>query len=192
MLDSALVLYYVSSLILNMAWRSAYLKLSLLTACAVVLLLAPPACEKCDPPCDCPDCPPVDSLLLTEMGEKMKAELQQLFLDIENLALLRFYNCSGDTCYWSGFDAGDPMTDSRQIQLDFFETELLAVFKMFTGGKWTLSSVAVPFNQVLSFVIQNVTFVNGSGQVIRRANNVLIYLKDGTCPVINGSDTSHI
>lgn len=175
-----------------MIWQHTYVKLSLLTTFAVALLLAPSGCEKCDVPCDCPDCPPVDSVVLTEMGEKMKLELQQLFLDVEDLALMRIYNCTGDTCYWSGFDAGDPMTDSRQIEIKFFETELMAIFKRFTEGSWTHSSVTIPFNSVITYVLQNVKFVNPGGQVIRRANNVLIYLKDGSCPELNGSDTSHI
>ena len=175
---------------MDMRIRKTYIWLSVFLPLGIGLMLFSHGCdETICPDSECLECPQVDSLKLTEMGEKMKVELEQLFLDIEDLALLRVYNCTGDTCYWSGFDAGDPQNDSRQIQLEFLECEMIAIFKRFEDGRWTNSYVRVPYDFVVAYVLQQSNFVNSHGQIFRRANNVLIYLKDGTCPEVDGSDS---
>lgn len=136
------------------------------------------SCEK--ESMDCPECLECELEHLglnSEWGEKVKAELSSLFFDIEDLALVRVYNTSGDVQYWSGFDAGNPEEDSRQIQVDLLETELILIWKRFVDGKWTHSLIKIRYNDITTTILQNVSFIKG-GQVFRRANNVLIYVSD--------------
>ena len=141
------------------------------------------SCEK-----ECTDCPECLECNLehpglnSEWGEKVKAELTSLFFDIEDLALVRVYNTSGDILHWSGFDAGNPEEDSRQIQVDLLDTELVLVWKRYVDGKWTHSLIRINYDIVTTTVLQNVSFIKG-GQVIRRANNVLIYVSDEFDPL---------
>jgi len=128
--------------------------------------------------------------LNSEWGEKVKTELIALFFDIEDLALVRVYNTTGDILHWSGFDAGDPLTDSRQIQVDFLDTELMLVWKRFVEGKWTHSVIKIQYEAINTTVLQYVSFIQG-GQVVRRANNVLIYASDNFDPfAIDGVQAS--
>ncbi len=149
---------------------------------AIVGIVALISCETdCPDPPECPTCELEDLIQNTEWGEKVKAELISLFFDIEDLALVRVYNTTGDILHWSGFDAGDPMTDSRQIQVDFLEVELLLVWKRFVEGHWTHSVIRINYDAINTTVLQNVRFVKG-GQVVRRANNVLFYVSDELDP----------
>ena len=163
------------------------MKKSLLLAAAVLGMIVIVSCEK-----DCPDCEVCVECLECELehlgqnsewGEMVRAELTSLFFDIEDLALLRVYNTSGDVCHWSGFDAGNPMEDSRQIQVDFLETELILIWKRFVDGKWTHSLIKIRYDFINTAVLQNVSFIKG-GQVFRRANNVLIFVSDEFDPLV--------
>lgn len=127
----------------------------------------------------------------TEWGEKMKEELVILFDGIEDLAYCKIFNCAGDSCYWSGFEAGDPTVDSRQIQVTFMETELELIYKRYLveEGCWTHSMVQVRYNDVATYVLQYATFLDGIGHAYRKANNILIFMKDdANPPVLNGSE----
>jgi hypothetical protein len=119
---------------------------------------------------------------ISEWGEKVREELISLFFDIEDLALVRVYNTTGDITHWSGFDAGDPSEDSRQIQVDLLETELILIWKRFVEGKWTHSVIRVNYDDINTTVLQNISFIKG-GQVVRRANNVLIFASDSYQPL---------
>ena len=160
------------------------MKTSIMIAAAALVLGGLVSCEM-----TCPDCPPCSDCELehlgenTEWGEKVKAELMTLFLDIEDLALVRVFNTSGDSLIWSGFDAGNPEEDSRQIQVDFMETDLVLVFKRFVEGYWTHSLIRIPYNSINATVLQIVKFVQG-GSIYRRANNVLIFISDSEEPYI--------
>lgn len=126
----------------------------------------------------------------TGWGEKIKDELEILFSDIDDLAYCKVFNCAGDSCYWSGFDAGDPMEDSRQIEISFMETELVMTYKRYLIEEefWTNSMVEVRYNDVATYVLQYATFVGKTGGVYRKANNVLIFMQDDAAPpVLNGS-----
>lgn len=154
------------------------MKKNLLLTAGILLMITFVSCELESP--DCPECLECDLEHLginSEWGEKVKAELTSLFFDIEDLALVRVFNTSGDILHWSGFDAGDPLEDSRQIQVDLLETELVLIWKRFVDGKWTHSLIKVRYDDITTTVLQNVSFLQG-GQVFRRANNVLIYASD--------------
>ncbi len=128
----------------------------------------------------------------SEWGDKVKTELISLFFDIEDLALVQVYNTTGDIQHWSGFDAGDPLEDSRQIQVDFLDTELMLVWKRFVEGKWTHSVINIQYDAINTTVLQYVSFIQG-GQVVRRANNVLIYVSDDLDPFkTDGSQASAV
>lgn len=149
---------------------------------AGLIILLAPSCEK--EVQEYPDsvaCELEHVGLNSEWGEKVKTELILLFSDIEDLALVRVYNTSGDIAYWSGFDAGDPMEDSRQIQVDFLDTTLRLVWKRFVEGKWKHSLIEIKYDDINTTVLQYVKFIEG-GMVVRRANNVLIFISDLTHP----------
>jgi hypothetical protein len=127
----------------------------------------------------------------TAWGEKIKEELEILFDGIEDLAYCKVYDCAGDTLYWSGFDAGNPEEDSRQIEYSFMETELVLIYKRYLveEGHWTNSMIQVKYNDVATYVLQYATFVGATGGVYRKANKVLIFMKDDADPpVLNGSE----
>lgn len=157
------------------------MKNHLLLFAGFILLLAP-SCEK-----ECPECPECIACELehvglnSEWGEKVRNELIQLFYDIEDLALVRVYNTSGDITYWSGFDAGDPMEDSRQIQVDFMDTTLRLIWKRFEEGSWKHSLIELKYDDINTTVLQYVKFIEG-GMVVRRANNVLLFICDHKRP----------
>jgi len=159
------------------------MKKRLFVAAAILGMILIVSCEKECPFCEeCVECELEHLGQNSEWGELVRAELTSLFIDIEDLALLRVYNTSGDVCYWSGFDAGNPMEDSRQIQVDFLETEMILIWKRFVDGKWTHSLIKIRYDFITTAILQNVSFVKG-GQVIRRANNVLIFVSDDFGPI---------
>ena len=153
-------------------------------------LIALVSCEE-----QCPECIECELEHIgqnSEWGEKVKTELIALFFDIEDMALVRVYNTTGDILHWSGYDAGDPLTDSRQIQVDFLDTELMLVWKRFVEGKWTHSVIKIQYDAINTTVLQYVSFIQG-GQVVRRANNVLIYVSDNFDPFsMDGSQASAV
>lgn len=129
------------------------------------------ACET-----ECPEC--IDCQLdhvgeLTEWGQHVKDELVSLFLDLEDLALCQVWSSDNQTRHWSGY--GSNGEDSREIQVDFLDTELVLVFNQFVNGKWNSSMIRVPYDLVITTVLQFVTHCEG-GMVVRRANNVLIFM----------------
>ena len=159
------------------------MKKPLILVAAILAMIVVVSCEKECPECvECEKCELEHLGLNSEWGEKVKADLTSLFFEIEDLALLRVYNNSGDVCHWSGFDAGNAMEDSRQIQVDFLETELILIWKRYVEGKWTHSMISINYDDITSAILQNVTFIKG-GQVVRRANNVLIFISDDLNPV---------
>ena len=141
----------------------------------ILTFLAVPSCEK--ERTEYIECELEHLAQNSEWGEKVKSELVSLFIDIEELNLVQVYNTTGDVQHWSGYDYGNPEVDSRQIQVDFFDTDMVLIFKRFVNGKWTNSAISIPFNVINTAVLQYVTIVKG-GQVIRRANNILIYVSD--------------
>lgn len=157
----------------------------------ILLMIILASCEEEYPDCpECMECELEHLGLNSEWGEKVKAELTSLFIDIEDLALMRVFNTSGDILHWSGFDAGNPMEDSRQIQVDLLETELVLIWKRFVDGKWNHSLIRVRYNDITTTILQNVTFIRG-GQVYRRANNVLIYASDKFTPLETDGATAN-
>lgn len=146
---------------------------NLLIVNGLIALMMLSACET-----ECPEC--IECQLdhageLTQWGEHVKAELVSLFLDLEDLALCQVWRADSQTRYWSGY--GSNGTDSREVQVDFLNLELVLVFKQFVNGKWNSSMIRIPYDLVMSTVLQYVTQVEG-GMVVRRANNVLIYMSD--------------
>lgn len=156
----------------------------------ILTLIVLMSCEK-----DCLVCPECDLEHLGQnsiWGEKVKKDLSSLFLDIEDIALVRVYNTTGDVTHWSGYDAGDPLKDSRQIQVDFLDTELMLVWKRFAEGKWTHSVIRINYDDINVTVLQYVSFIKG-GQVVRRANNVLFFVSDHFDPLkLDGSEANAV
>ncbi len=121
-----------------------------------LILIALTSCEK-----ECPECIKCELEhvgLNSEWGDKVKTELISLFFDIEDLALVQVYNTTGDIQHWSGFDAGDPLKDSRQIQVDFLDTELMLVWNRFVDGTWTHSVINIQYDAINTSVLQYVSY----------------------------------
>lgn len=153
-------------------------------ACSLGLMMMA-SCESSCP--ECPGCELDHVQALSEWGEKVKAELMCLFLDIDDLLLAQVHNTSGDSLHWSGYDGGEPGKDSRRIQVDFLETELILVFSYFREGKWQHSYIRLQYEIVTSVIVQDVTVHDLEGKVVRRASNVLIFVLDGEeAPIHSG------
>lgn len=152
---------------------------SLLMITATTILVILTSCEK-----ECPEPLPCDLEHvgeLTEWGEHVKAELTALFLDIEDLSLCQVWSADGQDRFWSGYNSNGK--DSRTIQVDFLNTELVLVYKQFINGHWSSSLIRVPYDMVITTVLQFATHMEG-GMVARRSNNVLIYMSDHFDPEI--------
>lgn len=146
---------------------------TLMMLAAITAFVALTSCEtECT---ECPVCELEHAGELSEWGEQVKAELVSLFLDVEDLALCQVWSADSQTRFWSGY--GSNGADSREIQIDFMNTELVLVFVQFINGKWTSSMIRIPYEMVITTVLQYATHVEG-GMVVRRANNVLIYMSD--------------
>jgi hypothetical protein len=143
----------------------------MITAITILVILT--SCEKESPeplPCDREQVGE-----LTEWGEQVKAELTSLFLDIEDLSLCQVWSSDGQVRYWSGYNSNG--ADTREIQVDFLSAELILVYKQFVNGHWSSSLIRVPYDMVITTVLQFATHIDG-GMVIRRSNNILIYMSD--------------
>lgn len=147
----------------------------------ILALIALVSCEQ-----ECPGCFECELEHLgenSEWGEMIKSDLQNTFLGIEELFRVAVFNTVGDTTYWSGLDFGGIDDDPRQIQVDFLEIELVLIFKNFQNGRWTHCLTQIPYNDIVTYVLQYVTIIR-NGQVVRIANSVLIFLADGANPPV--------
>ena len=130
----------------------------------------------CEKEClDCPPCEEAPECELTDWGMHVKNELISLFLDVEDLALCQVWSADGQTRFWSGY--GSNGEDSREVLYDFLELELVLTFRQFVNGKWNTGLIRIPYDQVMTTILQYVTCVEG-GMVVRRANNILLYMSD--------------
>lgn len=126
----------------------------------------------------CPECEPCEEIVeceLTDWGVHVREELISLFLDVEDLALCQVWSADSQTRFWSGY--GSHGEDSREVLYDFLNLELVLTFRQYVNGKWTSSMIRLPYNLVIMTVLQYVTRVE-SGMVVRRANNILIYMSN--------------
>ncbi len=136
----------------------------------------------CEKEClDCPPCEETPECVLTDWGMHVKNELISLFLDVEDLALCQVWSADGQTRFWSGY--GSNGEDSREVLYDFLNTELVLTFRQFVNGKWNSGMIRIPYDQVMMTVLQYVTKVEG-GMVVRRANNILIYMSNQFDPLL--------
>jgi hypothetical protein len=110
---------------------------------------------------------------LSEWGEHVREELISLFLDVDDLALCQVWSADSQTRFWSGY--GSNGEDSREIQYDFLSLELVLIFRQFENGRWHSGMIKVPYDLVIMTVLQYATHVQ-NGMVVRRANNILIYV----------------
>jgi len=68
---------------------------------------------------------------------------------------------------------------------------LVMIYKRYLTeeGYCTHSMVEVRYNDVATYVLQYATFLDAIGHATRKANNVLIFMKDDTDPpVLNGTE----
>ncbi len=149
------------------------MKKEILVVSMVATLTLLNSCEK--EPAECTLCEPEPVSELSEWGEHVKDALISLFIDVEDLALCQVWSADSETRFWSGY--GSNGEDSREIQYEFLEKELVLVHKQFVNGKWCNSMIRIPYELVITTVLQYATHVEG-GMVVRRANNILIYMSD--------------
>lgn len=153
---------------------------SLLFIAIVVAFGMLTSCEK-----ECPVCPACELEHvgeLTDWGTHVKEDLISLFLDVEDLALCQVWSADGQTRYWSGY--GSNGEDSREVLYDFLNLELVLTFRQFVNGKWNSGMIKVPYDQVIMTVLQYATHME-NGMVVRRANNILIYVSDQFDPAVS-------
>ena len=138
------------------------------------------SCEK-----ECLECPPCEEppeCELTDWGLHVKNDLISLFLDVKDLALCQVWSADGQTRFWSGY--GSNGKDSREVLYDFLNLELVLTFRQFVNGKWNSGLIQVPYEQVIMTVLQYATHME-NGMVVRRANNILIYVSDQFDPALS-------
>lgn len=133
---------------------------------SVVLLMAIQSCEKENP---------TDETKLTEWGQSVKDKIDDLKVNISDLAFLKVYNADESEQYFSGF--GTPEEGTPNLFWTPMELSLVAEYHVYEDADWNISWAEIPYNEVIGIIIQYIDFIEG-GRVVRSAHNILLYMSN--------------
>lgn len=140
---------------------------------------------------ECPICTECDSTQvaeLTEWGETVKNEIISLTFLVDDMASVRIYNADESIQYWSGF--GTPGEGSPNLMWQPMSSSMSCTYELFNSGDWNISTIDIPYNDVIGVVLQYVTFVSAQGAVERFANNLLVFMSNDYNPEENTDGVS--